>query len=47
MIKFSNAVANPWTMMVHPLNAFLANSAMVKPLFLHKVALKAVADLIQ
>jgi hypothetical protein len=43
MIKFSNTIANPWTMMIHSNNTFLAYLAMMYSLFFDEIAFKAIS----
>ena len=47
MVEFTNAVTYPRTVVVHSLDTFLANSAVMKSLFLNKVALETITDLVQ
>ena len=47
MIMKTHTVPNPWTMMIHSQNAFLAQLAMVTSLWLNCFTLKTITNLIQ
>lgn len=44
MIHFSNTVSDPWTVMVHPQNAFLTNGTVMNSFLFDNVTLKAIQD---
>lgn len=47
MVEFTYAVANPRAMMIHPLYALFAYSAMVESLLFDQIAFKTVTDFVQ
>jgi hypothetical protein len=47
VIEFPDAVADPWTVVVHSDDALIANAAVVHSGFFNQIALKAIRHAIQ
>jgi hypothetical protein len=47
VIEFSDAVADPWTVVVHSDDALVADAAVVHAGFFHQIAFKAIRDAVQ